>query len=205
MAGPAVRWSLAGAALAVGLGVYRRWHLHWGAASDEVAAAMPGDELLASSQFTATRAITIEAPPDRVWPWLAQVGIGRAGFYAYDFLDNRGHHSSRAVLDEWQHPQVGDVAAPMVESPKEGMSFRVHLVDEPHTLVWAKPDSTWAWQLWPIDEGRRTRLVTRLRQRYDWTSLGVLVTVPLLEVGDFPMMRRMLLGIRDRAETALSG
>ena len=71
--------------------------------------------------------------------------------------------------------------------------------EEPHRLVWAKDDSTWSWQLTPTPDGG-TRLVTRLRQRYDVRSPELLVTVPLLEIGDFPMMRRMLRGIRERAE-----
>ena len=161
---------------------------------------MPGDELLASSQFTATRAITIDAPREAVWPWLAQVGVGRGGFYSYDWLDNHGRHSSRVVLPEWQEPRVGDLAAPMVDAASEQTSFRIHIADQPHTLVWSKADSTWTWLLTPIDGGRRTRLVTRLRSRYDWSSPGVLVSVALLELADFPMMRRMLLGIRQRAE-----
>ena len=81
-------WALAAVAVGVEFALYRHWHLRWGATDDEVAAAMPGDELVPSSQFTATRALTIDAPPSDVWPWLTQVGIGRAGFYSYDWLDN---------------------------------------------------------------------------------------------------------------------
>ncbi|MFZ0324572.1 MAG: hypothetical protein WAN48_10620 [Actinomycetes bacterium] len=195
-------WPMALAAVAVELALYRRWHQRWGATSDEVAAPMPGDERVPSSQFTATRALTIDAPPSTVWTWLVQVGIGRAGFYSYDRLDNPGRHSSDEVIVEWQHPQVGDVAAPMVDPLREGMYFRLKTLDEPRELLWTKADSTWSWRLTPVDDGRRTRLVTRLRQHYDWRSLGVLATVTLLEVGDFPMMRRMLLGIRDRSESA---
>lgn len=78
-------------------GGYRRWHLRWGASRDERDAAMAGDEVLPVAQFTATRAITIDAPPSRVWPWPTQVGAGRAGFYSYDLIDNRGHRSSDRI------------------------------------------------------------------------------------------------------------
>ena len=66
----------------------RRWHLHWGAIDAEVAAAMPGDELVPEPSFSATWAITIQAPPELVWPWIVQLGTGRAGFYSYDLFDN---------------------------------------------------------------------------------------------------------------------
>jgi hypothetical protein len=66
--------------------LYRRWHLHWGAAPAEAAASLPGDTLLPRAQYRTTRAITIGAPPDAVWPWLVQVGCGRAGFYSNDLL-----------------------------------------------------------------------------------------------------------------------
>jgi hypothetical protein len=159
---------------------------------------MPGDDLLDRSHFTATRAITIAAPPERVWPWLVQVGFHRAGFYAYDLLDSLGRPSARRILPEWQHPHVGDVAAPMTDPPTPATSFRVAEVAEPERLVWAKADSTWSWRLSALPGGR-TRLVTRLRQRYRPNPSG-LFTLLLLEVGDFPMMRRMLLGLGERAE-----
>jgi hypothetical protein len=178
---------------------YRRWHLRWGASDDEVGAPMPGDGLLDGAQFYATRALTIDAPPAQVWPWLVQVGVGRAGFYTYDLLDNKGRRSADQVLPEWQHPHLGDQAAPMTEPANDQTSFRLAQFDEPEVLVWAKTDSTWSWRLTPVDAGR-TRLVTRLKQRYDWSNPAVLMTLPLLELGDFPMMRRMLLGVRERAE-----
>jgi hypothetical protein len=65
--------------------------LRWGATDAEVAAPMPGDELVPRSSFTATRAITIDAPPEAVWPWLVQLGYRRAGWYTYDLFDNAGY------------------------------------------------------------------------------------------------------------------
>lgn len=159
---------------------------------------MPGDDLVPCAQFTATRAITINAPPEQVWPWIVQVGFGRAGFYSYDLLDNLGRHSAEQLMPEFQDLRRGAVAAPMAAPPTTSTSFTVAMVEKPHRLVWSKPDSTWAWTLEPLP-GERTRLVTRLRQAYR-PGPGLLITVPLAEIGDFPMMRRMLLGIRDRAE-----
>ena len=177
---------------------YRSWHLRWGATEAEARGPMPGDGLLDEAAFVATRAVSIAAPPERVWPWLVQAGFGRAGFYSYDLLDNVRRPSADELLPELQHVAVGDLAAPMTSPANEQTAFTVAEIDERRVLVWAKPDSTWAWRL-TTEDGEGTRLVTRLKARYE---LGPFlpVTVFLMEVGDFPMMRRMLLGIRERAE-----
>lgn len=180
---------------------YRSWHLTWGATQDEATGPMPGDELLDRAGFVATRAVSIAASPDRVWPWLVQVGFGRAGFYSYDLLDNLGRPSAHEIIDEFQSPSVGELAAPMSARADDRTAFRVVSVDAPRSLVWSKPDSTWAWRLTP-DEAGGTRLVTRLKARYD-PGPFLPVTVLLMEVGDFPMMRRMLLGIAERAARAV--
>ena len=178
--------------------LYRRWHLHWGATDQEVRGSMPGDELVPVSHFTATRAISIVAPPTEVWPWLLQVGFHRAGFYSYDLLDSLGAPSATEILTEWQSLRVGDVVAPMAEPATPSTSFVVAEIRRPESLVWKKPDSTWAWRLSVLPDGG-TRLVTRLKVRYR-PDLSALVTVPLIEFGDFPMMRKMLRGIKARSE-----
>jgi hypothetical protein len=178
--------------------IYRRWHLHWGATSGETRAPMPGDDVVPVAQFVATRAVTIDAAPEAVWPWLVQVGFGRAGFYSYDLLDNLARPSADTLRWRWQHPVIGDVAAPMTNPPTAATSFTVADIEAPTRLVWTKPDSTWAWILRRLPDGR-TRLITRLKQRYRG-RLGVVVTIVLAEFGDFAMMRRMLLGIKKRAE-----
>lgn len=190
------------AGAAAGFAVYRRWHLTWGATPAEVAAVMPGDEILAATQFQATRAITIDAPPAKVWPWLVQVGFGRAGFYSYDLLDNLGRPSATSLLPFWQHPWPGDVAAPMTRPATVDTAFVFGPIVENQHMVWTKPNSTWVWQLTPL-LGERTRLVTRLRQHYQLTP-ALPFTVGLMELADFPMMRQMLRGIRSRAERAAS-
>jgi hypothetical protein len=189
--------------LVVAAAAYRHWHLTWGATPAEVAGPMPGDDLLPTAAFTATRAIDVAAPPELVWPWIVQVGFRRAGFYSYDHLDNVGEHSADQILPQFQHVRVGDVAAPMADPATDRTSFRVAQVAAPHTLVWAKPDlrepdSTWAW--WLTDTpGGGTRLVTRLKVAYR-PAPALPFTVVLMELGDFPMMRRMLLGLCSRAE-----
>jgi hypothetical protein len=179
--------------------LYRRWHLRWGATDEEVRSAMPGDELVPEASFNATRAITIDAPPELVWPWIVQMGHGRGGFYSYDLLDNAGHASADRLIDEYQHPQVGDWM-PMAKKVNETTAHRVQAFEPNEWMLWVKPNSTWAWKLTPV-QGVRTRLVVRLKQHYDWGSPGsAILSIILMELGDPPMMRKALKGIKARAE-----
>jgi len=182
--------------------LYRRHHQRWGATDAEVSAPMPGDELIDDVAYLATRAITIEAPPSAVWPWLVQVGCLRAGYYANDLLDNLGHPSARTILPEFQTLEVGQWV-PMSPTPSDTTAFKVAGFEAPRWLLWHQPLSTWSWALTELPDGR-TRLVTRLRIRLDWHNPAMsMFSVVLNEFGDFPMMRRMLLGIRDRAEAQI--
>ena len=179
----------------------RCWHLRWGATDEEVSAPMPGDEIVSTPSFCATRAITIAAPPEVVWRWIVQAGFGRAGFYSYDLLDNAGRPSADEILPEHQDPKVGD-RVPMAAKVTDTTSFRVAEIAAGRTLLWEKPHSTWSWTLSPLPGGNATRVVTRLKDRYTWRESPGLafVTLILFEHGDFPMMRKMLYGIRARAE-----
>jgi hypothetical protein len=178
---------------------YRRWHQRWGATDDEVAAAMPGDDEVPRASYRATRAISIGAAPETIWAWLVQVGADRAGWYSDDLVDHGGIPSAGTISPVWQHPAPGDVVAMSRRTPPpEGTFFTIHSYDAPRWLLWTKSDSSWSWRLSP--EGEGTRLVTRVRAAYDWrhpatAAMGLL----LMELGDFAMMRRMLLGLRDRA------
>src|SRR4051812_48031063 len=173
----------------------RPWHRRWGATDAEVAAAMPGDDRVPRAQLRCTRAITIAAPPAEVWPWLVQVGCLRAGWYADDLLDNLAHPSARQIVPELQNLQAGRWL-PMAPQPTETTAFVVDSFQAPDWMLWRTPTSTWAWRLEPLPDGR-TRLISRLRFAYDWRHPG---GIALMELGDWPMMRRMLRGLRERAE-----
>lgn len=124
------------------------WHVRWGATAAEVAGSMPGDRMQPKAQFKATRAITIDAPPEAVWPWLVQVGCGRAGFYSNDLLDNLARPSATTVIPEFQHLRTGKWV-PMSPSatPNNTTAMKVQSFEVDKWLLWSNPDSTWAWQL----------------------------------------------------------
>ena len=185
--------------------LYRPLHLKWGATAAEVASALPGDGRLPHAQFQCTRAITIQAPPGDVWPWLVQAGCLRGGFYSNDLLDNLGHPSATAIIPDLQNLEIGQWVPMSPTAPTIETAFKVDDFEVDRWLLWAKPDSTWVWQLIEITPGT-TRLVTRVHAVYDWRrpALAVLGVV-LMEFGDFAMMRRMLLGLKERAETLHRG
>ena len=181
--------------------LYRPLHLKWGATAGEVASALPGDDLLPRAQFQCTRAITIQAPPEAAFPWLVQAGCLRGGFYSNDLLDNLGRPSATSIIADLQGLEIGQWVPMSPTAPTVETAFKVVGFDVGKWLLWAKPDSTWVWQLTEIAPGT-TRMVTRVHAVYDWrkpalAALGVV----LMEFGDFAMMRRMLLGIKERAET----
>ena len=87
----------------------RPWQLAWGATPEEVTRRLPSDALVRKPTFDATRAITLDAPPEQVWPWLVQMGLTRAGWYSYDLLDNLGRPSARRIVPELQGLAPGDI------------------------------------------------------------------------------------------------
>ena len=188
------------AALALYRFVIRPWHLRWGTTDEETHRSMPGDDLIHSPDIAFTRAITINAPSPAVWPWLVQMGYRRAGWYSYDLFDNDGMHVHQ-LIPELQTLAVGDV----MPTGADG-GFRVEAIDPARSLV-LKIDRasvghdlelSCVMTLDPIDD-QRTRLVLRCRGKFDgfveklWGRL-------LFDAGDFVMMRKMLLGIKERTE-----
>jgi hypothetical protein len=185
--------------------VLRSRQLRWGATDEEVADTMPGDDLLVHSDLTATRAITIRRGPDGVWPWIAQLGQGRGGFYSYDALENLVGltiHSADGIVREWQEVRAGDEVrlAPEVK-------LQVAAADPGHALVLrggipmgSTPppyDFTWAFVLHDQADGT-TRLL--VRERYRYTKQWAPLIVEPAAMMSFVMSHKMLRGIRDRAE-----
>src|SRR6201985_2729911 len=158
--------ALGAAALAAGLGAYplflRRRCLTWGARPDEVTRKLPGDELLPDAGIVATRAITIDAPPAAIWPWLVQMGSGRGGAYTYDWIENLfglDMHSADEVLPAFQDLRVGDAW----RLGRRGPVLRVAALDPQRALVLRSDDGQWVWAFILVPAGTETRLLSRNR------------------------------------------
>lgn len=203
------RWGVAaamvGSAVAAYAGRGRSWQLRWGATGEEVSASLAGDALIATADLVATRAITIRAPADLIWPWIAQLGQGRGGFYTYDWLENLlglDVHSADRVVPEWQDIQAGNQIRLAADT---GMAVAIAeygraLVIRGGIPIGAVPcpyDCTWGWFLRGQDDGT-TRLV--VRERYAYTRRWAPLLLEPVQVISFMMTQRMLRGIRERAE-----
>ena len=190
-------------AVSVGLITYplwRGWCLTWGAAGDEPTRTLPGDDLLADPDLVSTRAISIGAPAGDIWPWLAQMGPGRGGVYTYDWIENLfglHMHSVDVVLPQFQNIQVGDAQ----QLGKHGPVLRVAVADSESALVLRSDDGNWVWAFCLVPEGSETRLISRNRiatPGAPWPSRAFYRYV--MEPGSLVMERKMLLGIKERAE-----
>ena len=166
---------------------------------DEGRRPLAGDQLVSAAKVSWTHGITIRARPARIWPWLAQMGCRRAGWYSYDGLDNGGVASAERIVPQLQRADVGDIF-PMSPTAEDG--FVVLAVEPERALVLGDPagSATWALVLEPVDE-TSTRLVTRVRAAYERFAIGVLIGLVLRPI-HFGMQRRQLLNVKRRAETA---
>jgi hypothetical protein len=212
------------------LGV-RNWWKTWGVAPEEATKSLPGDEIVGAGETLLTRGLTINARPEAVWPWLIQMGYGRAGWYSYDQLDMKGR-SADAIRPEFQslairdliptHPSGGfevKVLDPrralvvyldgaLVEEQAKAHAERISVRETPglaasdRFLRTASPPDfamSWAFVLEPVGLGQ-TRLIERVRGRFGPATTGSQMTLPLMGFGVFVMMRKQMLGIRDRVE-----
>jgi hypothetical protein len=175
------------------------WIHTWGATAEEVARTLPGDELTTAPVVSWTHAATIDAPPSAVWPWIAQLGDVRGGFYSYTFIEDRFqgeaiYHNANEIVSQWQDPQPGQR---MIDD-----MLAVHTVEPGRYLLAAKTDADLAWiWLWYLEpqEQNRARLIVRM---YIQTppELNNPVVTSVFDLGGFVMERRMIEGIVDRAE-----
>jgi hypothetical protein len=182
----------------------RPWMYTWGATDDEVFAALPGDELFAARTPRTTRALTIDAPPSAVWPWLVQLGEGRGGFYSYDVLERlvgTRIHNADAVRPEWQDVHVGDTVwlaqrygerARMVVAAMEPETYLMLMSPSDFALVQRgeQASGSWSFHLRPVAAG--TRLLVR--------GAGGAVGHAAFDIPHFVMEQKMMRGLRSRAQ-----
>ncbi|MDW8396184.1 MAG: hypothetical protein RMM31_08075 [Anaerolineae bacterium] len=201
------------------LGAYasfvRPWHLRWGATRDEAEAWLPGDDLTPSPKLQATHAVTIRAPVREVWAWLVQIGQGRGGFYSYSMIETLlglDMRTAQRIRPDLQNLHAAD-AIPL--TPDGSAALPVDIIQPGRTLVLhtEKPlpnrlsvmqasvysNLTWSFHLRALDD-ETTRLVERLRADWDRDWRKTVLIRAVLEPGAFLMQRRMLLGIKERAE-----
>jgi hypothetical protein len=196
-----------GIPIAIGIGAVagylvagRRRCLTWGATSDEAAGELPGDALLPGARLVSTRGISIDAPPSAIWPWLVQMGSGRGGAYTYDWIENLfglDMHSADTILPEFQDLSVGDVIPLGADGPR----MRVEQLERERVLVVKSDDGNWVWAFVLIPDGSTTRLISRNRIHLD--HMPAVVRLPyaaIMEPGSLVMERKMLNGIKARAE-----
>jgi hypothetical protein len=196
----------------------RPWHMRWRVTDEEVRKSLPGDELAPHLTLESTRALTIRALAKEVWRWLVQLGQDRGGFYSYDRLENLAGadiHNVDRIVSEMQHLKVGDFVpmAPAEWAVPTGGSTVVRIEPE-QAIVWrqgwpedveslspsdAQERGTWAFVLEEVDEGT-TRLILRERSGYKPRMREVIFHYLFMERQHFIMERRMLLGIKERAE-----
>ena len=177
----------------------------WGATTEEVNSPVIGDDLCRDASLVATRSITIDAKPQDVFPWIRQMGFGRAGWYSYDWLDNLGRKSATTIHEEWQSVEAGDTV------PSGPISFTAAIVDAPRHFVLEikslgkkspKLHFTLAYEL--RDDPQGTRLVTRMRSRIN-LPFGSLFERFILGPGDGIMLRRQLLTINRHVSPIVKG
>jgi len=189
----------------------RPWNSRWGTTDAEFAMPLPGDQLMPVAHYRIDHAITINAPVEAVWPWLIQIGQDRGGFYSYSNLENTiGAQVTNAdrIVPEWQQRYIGEVVRSVPPNWMGGVfgkeiGWRVAQIVPGRAIVL---EGWGAFVLVPTDQ-RTTRLLIRLRgpgtpslQSVALSPLGVLGFEP----AHFIMERRMLLGIKDRAERGRS-
>ena len=211
---------LASVGLAVATAIlYRRfvrpWHERWGATDEEVNASLPGDDLIAEPASQVTRAVSIDAPTEAVWPWVIQMGADRGGFYSYDWLENLfmlDIHSASDIVSHWQSRKVGDLVHAdakgrggwyvMDVQPNRALVMKMADVRNDRPFIrdeQALMEFTWAFVLHESND-RTARLFVRERVAFR-DGLVRFVLSPLALVS-FVMTQKMMRGIKERVESS---
>jgi hypothetical protein len=178
----------------------------WGASPQEVSASLPGDELVPSPNIGYTRAVSINAAPEQIYPWIVQVGAGKGGWYSYDWFETNvlrcQNSNANRIYEEWQGLRVGDKVK---MCPDENMppAYKVARMDPNEAIILGHQDGDQWVEVWQFvmvpQDGGSTRLVIRSRSEMGGWFWNV------MRPGEFIMMRGMMLGIKERAEAMAQG
>jgi hypothetical protein len=227
----AIAEGIVGAALIIAVGTLspflKGWYRRWGATSAEAERRLPGDELVPRPKMKATRAITIQAPPAAVWPWLLQFGLKRGGWYSYDFLEAMSGaagfidgHSTWRIIPElqklkvgdriWMHPRIMPLTVSALE-PERALVFhtRIDLETKAFFELGEEMPARYVnsnWVFFLERSGKKTtRLLVRSRLDYNPNPMNTIAWRVFTDPISFVMERRMLLGIKQRAEALAKG
>ncbi len=196
----------------------RSWYRRWGSADEELRLAIPGDELVPHPKSQVNMAVTVDAPPEQVWPWFVQLGCQRGGWYSYDLLDNGGRPSADRIIPEYQQLQVGDLIKAV---PKGEFGFPVAIIEPNRQLTMAGTTNTRTGEAADPDDpdldayfsgnqtfllnqldGRHTRLIFRMRIDWNASLLNTVINKGFVEPITFVMGRKTLLNVKQLAEAA---
>jgi hypothetical protein len=184
----------------------RHWSPTWGATQAELERTLPGDELIERAPGDMTHGATIDAPPEEVWPWIAQIGDDRGGFYSYTFIENPAqelmmggepvYHNANRILPQFQNPQPGEgliMDSLKVHAVEPGKWLLASQISEEGKVGWV-----WVWHVEPVGTNQSRLLVRQAMRLFPEAGNPVMSTVT--DLGAFVMERRMTEGLKLRAE-----
>jgi hypothetical protein len=191
-------WTLSATGLLVillYLTVVRPYAMQWGATPAELTMPLPGDAFIPTDVVVSTRALTIHASPEVIWPWLVQIGQNRGGFYSYDWLENlfaAGMRNAEVIVPEWQWPEQGD----RVYYQRDGLYAEINVIHRQRALSLGG----WTFYLKPIDD-QTTRLIVRYPSFPITDLTSAVFYYAIFEPAHFVMEVGMMMGIKHLAET----
>lgn len=183
--------------------------LHWGATKEEFSRTLPGDDMIANKDYRNTLAVTVNAPPSKIWPWVVQMGVHKAGFYSYTWMENMFGcklHNADRIHPEWQDTKPGYYEGVCQAAEKKNMpGWIVTIVEPDKSFVWKGKDAEWMMGVY-IDSinANTSRIITRQQFKMPerW-SFNWVIEKAWFNWAHCIMQRGMITGIKKRVEKKL--